>query len=497
MPPVNYFMQFLTGSSGMALSFQAPLRGLIAEMSLVRRTLLPVLRDAAITPSSAFAPRLNDFPRLSVLRQVLADIEGLPFPEPGRYDCVVVKPVDYASQSSLRRLRNGLTEPISLEEAINMSLRSVTKISTGSNNTLSDAIAKANICRNNLGLEEVVHQYLAMDLSWWPSPDASIIGLVSKNILVEAAISPIQSLVNEAFRINRGLSPSIDISHSYAQEPRAIGLNVFDPPFVIESKSIFCAPLGRPEAMFALVMAKNRFAGKITIARPGFDPLEEAATAVGEIFQNGIFDLLPTDLRLPTSGHSLEFITRDIRDILDRDSISLSELVDSHYSTRPGSVTYSTSFDGQPERNIRFRTGDSFTNDLWLKEYNERSLAQQETITSQISEYQKQIAELITICGPTASLEKAAGELKKIYDSLEASDSFIPVENLQSAAYRLNGVNTDLQGIIVSASHQMTIEQQERIKSLSDSINEIREIEERKSAELEDLINGEFEPEEA
>ncbi len=490
------FRRFLMGTGGMTPQFQKQISALMKEVPVVRRTMLRELADPKSVKSSAVAPELADFPELKTFRQLLADLDGLPAPSPSFFDGVVVKPSDYTAQASLRLINGNGSEVLTLEKATNLMLKSVPKLNTGSNNTLDDAITGAEKFRTTFGMNELVHEYLAMDMSWWPSSTESILPLISKNIVTEAAIIPIQSMVNEAAKTNSGLDIAIDSSHSYAQAPRSMALNLFDSRAIIEARSAFFAPLGRPEAMVGLVLAKNNFSGEVSIIRSGLDPLEELATSVGELYLDSTFDLLTTDVRLPTSGHTLSKMTESLSAELKANGISLKDFIDANYTTRPGRVTYFRESTGELERTITTRSGDKYTNEKWLEQYDKLLKVKKSSLTDLIKSQSEQLEELVKITGVSPELESISTSVNEMNDLLKSPSSLDLYDIITEVDTKMSGVIIDFQTVTQAAELKMSSEQKESMDSILKAKEAVEKQVEETTKEIDELSEGEYEPEE-
>jgi hypothetical protein len=348
-----------------------------------------------------------------------------------------------------------------------------------------------------MGSPELIHEYLAMDASWWPSEASSILELISKNILVEASLIPVQGAVNEAARYNTGLDIALDTSHSYAQAGRSMALSQFEPRSIIEVRSAFFAPLGRPASMTSLLQVKNTFAGVACVIRPAFDPLEEAATALGTIQMNGgIFDLLPTDVRLATSSHKLLDITDALVKKIASENLDFTQFIDKHYTDRPGSVKYSTSFSGEPETTITKRSGKEYSNEPWLEKYNTLLDTKSSGLSDLMKTQMEQLKELIKITGPSIEIESAATTLKENVDSLTTATSESLYNRVTAVEISLEETTISIKSITQDAEGKMNEEQKETIDTIVKSSEEIQEQLEENAKEIEELNSGEYEPEE-
>lgn len=495
MPRVSFFWKSLFSPTGLPSQYQRPLQALFRELSVVRNTLLPVFRDQRHVPRSASAPRLADFPQLANFREILRELDTLPTPPVGMFDGLVVTPADYARQASMRWIDKTGVKELNLEQSLDLLLKSAPKLNTGSNNTFDGAMTNAELFRSTMGFDGLLHQYLAMDMSWWPSSSQTILSLIPKNIAMESAVIPIQGIVNEAARSNPGLSIAVDSSHSYAQVGRSIALNLFESREIINVRSAFFAPLGRPEAMTGLLLAKNNFSGEVSIIRPGFDPLEEAATSLGEISNNGIFDLLTTDVRLPIGRHELIDISKALKTQLDAKKTTFTEFIDTNYSSRPGSVIYSTDSTGEPERVITTRSGETYSNEAWLAQYNKQLDQYSSNLNDMLIQQTKQLEELIKITGPTVELESVATSIRNMSQSLRdpTTDLYGAVTSVSA---QMPSVSEHLSAITLSSRSKMSQAQQETIDDILKSQAEVQKQIEETSDSIEEMSDGRYEPEE-
>jgi hypothetical protein len=491
MPPYGFYTRLLFSNSGLSPVYQQQLRLLLREIPVVRRALLPALREY----SPATPIRLADLPTLRSFREIIGAIEGLPAPSASYFDGVFVKQQDYNFQASCRLLSKSGVRPLSLEETVNQLLRSTPKLATGSNNTLDKAIDNAEAFRTTLDLPELLlAPYLAMDATWWPSAQSPILGLVSKNIAVEAALLPIQGLVNEAALVNSSLPLALDTCHSYASLPRAVALNLFSPRQAAYVRSAFLAPLGRVEAMQALLLVKNNFLGKASIIRPGFDPLEELATAQAEMLLNsGNYDLLTTDLILKGSSHTLKSISQALKKQMEEKGNTYADLIDEHYSSRPGTVTYSRNSDGSLEKDVTTRSGEAYSTEAWMKQY-ETSLdlqkaAQLEVLKSRAA----QLTELIEITPPTPELQRLATSIKEVQQQIATADTY---EAIVEAKPQMADITVTLNKTIQITEQAMSVAQKQNIESLRETIELQEKTIQETNESLEKLEEGDFEPEE-
>jgi hypothetical protein len=496
MPPINFFRQFLFSSKGLAPRHQHLLGALIKEVPILRSELLAVFSDPASVKSSAMAPKFSDFPKLKTYSEICKEIEGLSTPESGFFDGIVVKPSDYLQQGSLRVIAESGVRQLTIEETINLVMKATPKLNTGSNNTLDGAIENASGFRERMGSPELIHEYLAMDAAWWPSEASSILGLISKNILVEASIIPLQGVVNEAARYNPGLDLALDTSHSYAQAGRSMALSQFEPRSIIEVRSAFFAPLGRPESMASILQAKNTFAGEVSIIRPAFDPLEEAAATLGALQMNGIFDLLTTDIRLGTSSHKLLEITEALVKKMKSEGIDFAQLVDENYTDRPGSVEYSTSVSGEPETTITTRKGEAYSNEAWLEKYNSLLDTKSSGLTDLMKSQMKQLEELIKITGPSTEIESAATSLKENVESLSTATPENLYDSVTAVEISVVETTVSIKSITQDAQSEMSQDQKGTIEAIVQTSDEVQEQLEENAKEIEELNSGEYEPEE-
>ncbi|CBN58220.1 MULTISPECIES: hypothetical protein [Kamptonema] len=491
--PYNQFLKsFLLGPKGLSPKFAKLLTANVEQVSLLRRTLLPILRDRTVTNR----PKLSDFPELRTFRQILADIEGLPAPKPGFFDGAVVKEADYAQQAT-SRLISRLTEPkvLSLEETFNHLLTSKTRLTTGSNNTLEQALKNAEAFRNTLGIEEFVHTYLAMDMSWWLSGD-KVLSLVGKNIVLETALIPAQAIVNEARLVNPSLELAIDVTHSYGNMPRASALNVHEAMSISEVRSIFLAPLATPENILPLLEAKNGFKGRISIVRPEFDPLEELALSLQEITLGVNYDLLPTDVRLNIGSHKLVDISKELKATLDKNKLDLGQFIDRNYTSRPGEVTYSTNSDGTLDKIVTPRTGEQYSQEAWRKQYAQLLEQQKSDILNQLQSQAKQLEALTEIAGMGSKVESLATSLADIKNSLDSSEPTTLYDIVTHANNDIANLTINISNTIAQAESSASSDWKLNMESLTQEVRDIEEKIEANKDEIKELESGAYEPEE-
>lgn len=489
--PKGFYASLLLGSRGLLPAFRLPIQQLLRDTLVLRQTLLPFLRDA---PATSF-PQLTDFPQLASYRETLASIEALPGPTAGYFDSLFVQQQDYDLQGSTWLVSKTGTRRLSLAETVDALLRSTPKLATGSNNTLERALRNAEAFRATLGLEELVlAPYLAMDATWWPTAEAPVLGLVGKNIAVETALLPIQALLNEAVLANPGRLLALDTCHSYASLPRAAALNFFSPREVAYVHSAFLAPLGRVEAMQALLLVKNNFLGKASIIRPGFDPLEELATSHAEaVFDTGNYDLLPTDQRLNGSSHTLQSIGQGIRDMLQQSGLTYADLLERSYTTRPGEVRYYRSPDGTLERSVATRTGEAYSTKAWMKEYTQKLDAIKTAQLDVLKNQSYQLTELVKIGGPTAELQRLATSLKDAQQQLAEAYSYEEITQIKTL---IGDAGAGLSTAAQATQHTLSEGQQQDLARWQETAKVQENIAQEASDSLQELEEGAYEPEE-
>lgn len=453
------------------------------ELPQLRKSLYPELLRA----KQGYQFKLSDFPELNPLRELLEETQALPAPKEASGFRVTAE--DYAKQATISYIdKSGNVAEITLEQMIDYQLAGIPSLETGSNKTFEAATASAQDFFKTMGLESGTTQYLAMDADRWMEPD--VIPLFEKNIMNTMPQRYVNSLVNEARLQNPTIEPSISFSHSYANFPGNLSLLLNDPMDVWQGRFVEMAPLSLAPNMSALVDVKNGSFGKVSVVRPEFDIFEELASGHGAALGNEVYEILPTDMRLPVSSHKLAEITKGLKKYLDDNNLTIEEFSEKFYTERPASITISTASDGEVEITKEEAT---WTAEQFEKAYNEaitQSLdAQKEALENNLKTQAEQVTEVAKY-HTSPELEKTATEIKENQEALQNSTSDTLPQVVESVNSNAVAIQTQLASQIEIASESATEAWKENMDKLQTDVADFAQQYENESTKMEDIEAG-------
>lgn len=466
-----------------------------SEILNVRSSLIPALKEI----KSGETIKIADFTKLDPVRQMMADIDGMKFPENSFW---FGNDFDYQSQATLRRLaKSGDPVSLTLEEAFNLQLNGMFKITTGSANTLDGAITNAKGVMQYFELDDAVHMFTAMGPDVWPRTDEVYFNqLLERNIANEGCLTMARTCRNEAYQFNKDLTEVSSCSHSYGNYADSMGREFFDPRFCAFDKDIQFAGLSVNEMFSPFIEVKCAMAGKISSVRSGFDVLEEAAVG----FAKGQYAVSATDVRVKSSflkdpsGHQLTELARALNEQYGvKDLATIAEFIEGNYTVRPGGMVWnSTEFGGSGEYIVTPRGGDQYTTESWLKAMEPSIESMRTNLEKTLEAQQEQLNKLNELSeGKLPGLQEMASTLK----SLDAQIKADPEVSLYDLVTQVNQssltLSTEMTSGYESISSSLSQSQQQDYESYQQSYDEAAKLVEESEDEVNE-IQRDYEPEE-
>jgi hypothetical protein len=185
------------------------------------------------------------------------------------------------------------------------------------------------------GITDAVHLYSALDRAQWVSND--LVDLIERPVVQTLPTIIANAVRNEAAAANPKIFETYHMAHSGGTYVQMLANLAFEPGDIVRAKFLELAPLIHPMLMEAIIEAKLRSAGLISITRPGIDPIEEMADAFATLLSNGTFAKTPIDLRVPGQSHSAKLIIEQVVKMA-RDG-SLTKFIEDYHSQRIRQVT--------------------------------------------------------------------------------------------------------------------------------------------------------------